>query len=282
MRIKFHKMHSLGNDFMVMSRGDEGYTPTAGAARIWGNRRLGIGFDQLLFVETDGVVPVCRVWNADGSPAGQCGNGARCVAAYLHDRHHVASPMTFKMGDTEVRAEIHADGDVTALLVPPMFGAEATGFRGACDNNGECDLVTSAGRLRFGLVSMGNPHAVTVTEADDFPVAEVGAEVQAMSEFTQGVNVGFMTIKRRDCIRLRVVERGCGETPACGSGACAAVAVGRRRGLLDERVTVCLPGGELIVEWKGEGRPMQMTGAVMTVYCGEVRIPGVVQGAGDE
>ena len=266
-------MHSLGNDFMVASMDGDAFEPAPEVVRAWGDRRRGVGFDQLLYVQTGGEMPVCRIFNADGSPAGQCGNGARCVAVYLCDHHGAASPVKFLMGETSITAEVCADGSVSAWLPPPAFGAEAAGFSGGHDN-GECELPTSAGVLSFGLVSLGNPHAVTVVGEHElsrnFPVGAVGAEIQAMSEFTQGVNVGFMAVERRGRIRLRVVERGCGETMACGSGACAAVAVGRRRNLLDEHVTVALPGGELAIEWGGGAGTMRTTGEVRVAYRGEM------------
>ena len=269
------RMESLGNRFMVFDMRD-----AAGGSyddAFYGDWVRGMpesdprrkDFDQLLVLENaeGGDAPVrCRIYNVDGSAAAQCGNGARCLAVYLHAGGQ-ARRMSVKMGEATVEAEV-GDGRVSAWLPPPSFDAESVGFTGAHDD-GECVLATSAGALKFGLVSMGNPHAVTVLDDDDFPVREVGGEVQALAEFTEGVNVGFMRVVRRDAIRLRVVERGCGETRACGSGACAATVVGCRRGLLDGCVTVSLPGGELEIEWEDDGR-VRMTTPLTEVFQGDV------------
>lgn len=272
--IEFCKMQSLGNDFMLVDARNKRWAPDTATVRAWGDRRLGVGFDQLLLLvkAANGAGAAhCAVYNADGSEAGQCGNGARCVAAYL--RANGGEPrMQFTLGDAsaEIKAEVGEDGKVTVHLAPPSFDADEIGF-GAALKGGECVLPTSSGERKFALVSMGNPHAVTqVDDVRAFPAGETGREVQALEVFKRGVNVGFMQVLGRDRLRLRVVERGCGETRACGSGACAAVVVGRRRNLLDESVRVAMPGGELEIGWAGDGQPVRMTGTAEHVYDGEV------------
>ena len=280
--IAFKKMQSLGNDFMLIDTGDRRRAPDTETIRAWADRRTGVGFDQLLMLSGNGDETRCDIYNADGSSASQCGNGARCVAAYLHERGAPAK-MHFVMGDGAVTAEIKDDGSVSVWLASPSFDTGDIGFTGALNDDGggggasadesfECVLPTSAGELTFGLVSMGNPHAVTEVKDIAAPVADIGSEIQAMKEFGNGVNVGFMQVRDRGHILLRVVERGCGETNACGSGACAAVVIGSRRGVLDEAVKVDLPGGSVNIEWRGGSDSVKMTGPSAHTFDGNIKV----------
>jgi len=256
MQLKFVKMHGIGNDFMLADR-----------MRAWGDRRLGIGFDSLLLVEVGGRY---RVFNSNGGEAEQCGNGARCIAA------HIARG---KPGDIElvslagpVSARVDEGGIVAINLGQPDFRPEALPFEAEAESQ-SYRLEVGSGQVEFGIVSFGNPHAViAVDSVDDAPVGIIGTELAAHPAFAEGVNVGFVEQVSPSCLKLRVYERGIGETLACGTGAAAAVAIGRRRGTLDARVAVDLPGGRLDVEWPGAGTDLWQTGQTTKVYEGLIEI----------
>lgn len=237
------------------------------------DRHRGIGFDQLLTVEaatSPGALAAYRIWNADGSIAGQCGNGARCVAAWLR-RDGVPMAQRFRLDspDGPVEAELRADGEVAIVLGHPRFAPAEVPLR--LEGPGpEHRLATPWGELRFGAVSMGNPHAVIeVAELAATDVAGIARWLQAQAVFPEGVNVGFAEVRADDRIALRVYERGAGETLACGSGACAAVAVLVRRGRVGRTVQVDLPGGRLRIDWPTDDAPLRMTGPAAFVFDGE-------------
>jgi len=272
-RRRFSKMHGAGNDFVLLDlrRGDAP-PPPAEVARM-ADRHRGIGFDQLLTVEaatSPGALAAYRIWNADGSIAGQCGNGARCVAAWLR-RDGVPMAQRFRLDspDGPVEAELRADGEVAIVLGHPRFAPAEVPLRlgaGALEHR----LATPWGELRFGAVSMGNPHAVIeVAELAATDVAGIARWLQAQAVFPEGVNVGFAEVRADDRIALRVYERGAGETLACGSGACAAVAVLVRRGRVGRTVQVDLPGGRLRIDWPTDDTPLRMTGPAAFVFDGE-------------
>jgi len=272
-RRRFSKMHGAGNDFVLLDlrRGDAP-PPPAEVARM-ADRHRGIGFDQLLTVEaatSPGALAAYRIWNADGSIAGQCGNGARCVAAWLR-RDGVPMAQRFRLDspDGPVEAELRADGEVAIVLGHPRFAPAEVPLR--LEGPGpEHRLATPWGELRFGAVSMGNPHAVIeVAELAATDVAGIARWLQAQAVFPEGVNVGFAEVRADDRIALRVYERGAGETLACGSGACAAVAVLVRRGRVGRTVQVDLPGGRLRIDWPTDDAPLRMTGPAAFVFDGE-------------
>ena len=284
MKIRFTKMHGLGNDFVVLdatgTRGQQ-FVPTAAQARWLADRHFGVGCDQILVVqptEVEGADFRYRIFNADGGEVEQCGNGARCFVRFVHEQG-----LTDKR---EIRVETHsgliaprleADGQVTVDMGVPRFAPADIPFLAETD-----DLIQTlefAGRsAQITAVSMGNPHAVQVVDnVDSAPVARDGPLIEAHPRFPKRVNAGFMEVVDRHAIRLRVFERGAGETLACGTGACAAVVAGIRRGLLDSPVRVATRGGELTIAWGGVGQPVFMTGPAVTVFSGEIEIPQMIR-----
>ncbi len=272
--LRFAKMHGLGNDFLVTDSFRQPVSLNAETITALADRHTGVGFDQLLLLEPDPEPAIharYRIFNADGSPAGQCGNGARCAAVYLRRLGLVqADTMVLAVDGGRIEIVLHEDGLVAVNMGEPDFRPESLP---AICNTGEnplhCTLLPHLPPA--GLVSIGNPHAVLQVEAvDTAPVEQWGPEVQALEHFPQGVNVGFMEAQAGDRIRLRVYERGAGETRACGTGACAAAAVGMARGLLGPEVTVVLPGGSLRIQWAGPGHPLWMQGPATWVYEGRL------------
>ena len=288
MRLPFTKMQGAGNDFVVLdeTRGRLGLT--AAHYRLLGDRHFGVGADQILTVRpspAEGIDFEYVIHNADGAEVEQCGNGARCFARFVRDQgltdKDVIRVQTMK-GVIEPR--LTADGRVTVNMGAPVFALEqipfdATGLTLQLQGswgNWPLALVesTHAAPVLVAPVSMGNPHAVLqVDSVDSAAVATLGPLVQASLRFPQGVNVGFMQVVDRAHIRLRVVERGVGETLACGTGACAAVVAGIRLGLLDATVAVQTRGGDLSIAWAGVGEPVMMTGPATTVFQGEIELP---------
>ena len=267
MRLKFVKMHGLGNDFMIAEWPAGQTLPDPELVRRLGDRRRGVGFDSLLLLAPGGRY---RVLNADGGESAQCGNGARCIAAWLAGGDPLDLELVSAAGP--VQARVGKDGIVSINLGVPEFTAAKVPFRAAADAPSH-RLDLKSGPVEFGVVSMGNPHAVIIVDSvDEARVATIGPEMQAHPSFPESVNVGFAEIVAPDRIRLRVYERGVGETLACGTGAAAAVATGRSRGLLDARVAVELPGGTLEVEWRGKGAELWQTGQTTKVYEGLIEI----------
>ena len=277
MRLAFTKMHGVGNDFIVFDATGPGDVPSSAELRRLSDRRTGIGFDQALVLEPPrraGTDVHYRIFNADGSEVEQCGNGARCIARLVATRRHAAldRPLTMDSPGGVVQARLRPDGLVSVAMGVPDFTPASLPFT-AAEPAPTYHLDTDAGPVEFGAVSIGNPHAVIrVREAARAPVDTVGPAVENHPRFPRRVNVGFLEIVAPDHVRLRVFERGVGETRACGTGACAAVAVGRRHGLLDENVRVDLPGGRLDIQWAGPGEPIWMTGPAERAYEGEVKI----------
>lgn len=277
MKIKFCKMHGLGNDFVVIDGMRQYVELTPEQIRALGDRHTGIGFDQLLLVEpptTAGADFCYRIFNADGSEVEQCGNGARCFVRFVHDQQltdKTAIVVETKRGMIHPRLE--ADGLVTVDMGQPHFVPAEIPFESDSDAAEQPLQLPDGTTLTIGAVSMGNPHAVTVvTDVDAAPVADLGPQVESHVRFPQRVNAGFMQIVDRNNIRLRVYERGAGETLACGTGACAAVVSGIRRGLLDSPVGVETRGGNLSIAWDGVGQSVIMTGPAVTVFTGEIEL----------
>jgi diaminopimelate epimerase len=280
--LRFSKMHGAGNDFVVLDlRRDPALARRVeadGAAlcRALADRHTGAGCDQVLTIEgpaSAGAVAAYRIWNADGSAAGQCGNGARCVAAWLVRDGTADDTAGFAIDSPAGRHGVRRTGareyevDMgVARFAPaqvPLSGDVEAGVDGF-------DVEVAGTTLRLGAVSMGNPHAVLVVDdVASAPVATLGPALQALPLFPQSVNVGFAQVEARDRIRLRVYERGAGETRACGSGACAAVAVLARRGLVDAGARVLLPGGALRIHYDRADDRVRMAGPVAFVYEGQ-------------
>ena len=272
MKLQFAKMHGAGNDVMVVRWPAGVDLPGRAQIRLWADRRLGPGFDQLMLIEGDYTGPedgAYRVFNANGGEVEQCGNGVRCVASYLAAEKGADSLSLGSAGGV-VEARILDDGTVTVNLGEPKFSPDELPF-GADNEAPSYELAIGDRRVEFGAVSMGNPHAVIITDSvENAPVGILGLEFQEHDAFPVGVNVGFMELRGTARIGLRVFERGVGETPACGTGAAAAVAVGRDRGRLDARVEVSLPGGVLEIYWQGRGSPLWLAGPTTWVYEGQI------------
>lgn len=277
MILTFTKMQGLGNDFVVIDATTIGFQPDPGLLAHLANRRTGVGCDQILVIDPPpaGQPDVdfgYRIFNADGSEVGQCGNGARCLARYVRE-HGLSDKDSLRVRTRTRTLDLiqRKDGRVRVNMgVPrleprdiPML-AQARKLR--------YTLQTEAGQSTgFGAVSMGNPHAVfEVGNVDNAPVAELGQALQENPMFPERVNVGFAHFLDPGHVRLRVYERGAGETPACGSGACAAVVIGQLWGELESSVSVYVNGGELDIEWHGEGEPVWMTGPAETVFEGAI------------
>jgi diaminopimelate epimerase len=272
-------MHGLGNDFIVFDAADAASVPSAAELRRLGDRRLGIGFDQALVLEPprrDGTDVYYRIFNADGSEVEQCGNGARCIARLVASRRHAAldRPLVMDSPGGLVQARLRPDGLVSVAMGVPDFAPASLPFEAPAEA-ATYHLDTPAGPVEVHAVSIGNPHAVIrVRDVARAPVDTVGPAVENHPRFPRRVNVGFLEIVAPDHVRLRVFERGVGETQACGTGACAAVAVGRRHGPLAEEVNVDVPGGRMIVRWPGPGEQVWLTGPAETAFEGHVDVAG--------
>jgi diaminopimelate epimerase len=272
MRIEFTKMHGLGNDFIVLDAPDGAAVPTAEQLRHLAQRHTGIGFDQALVLEkarTPGTAAFYRIFNADGDEVEQCGNGARCIAALLAGRDASApKELTLDSAAGLVHARIKGPHLVAVDMGIPSFDPASLPFEAkTAATLYRLEIADEA--VEIGAVSIGNPHAViTVASVDAAPVARLGPRIENHRRFPQRVNVGFMQIIDRAHIRLRVHERGVGETLACGTGACAAVAVGREHGSLDADVQVSVRGGELRVNWAGPGEHIWLTGPAEVSFVG--------------
>ena len=274
MRLKFSKMHGLGNDFVVLDGIRQSVALSTDQLRLLGERHFGVGCDQILLVEKPDRPDVdfrYRIFNADGGEVEQCGNGARCFVRFVHDQG-----LTNKR---EIRVEtmsgiivprLENDGNITVDMGEPVFAPERIPFISPVVDLIQ-PLMVGDEEIQITAVSMGNPHAVqVVTDVDAVPVDRQGPLIESHLRFPQRVNAGFMQVVNRQTIRLRVYERGAGETLACGTGACAAVATGIARGLLDSPVRVETRGGELNIAWQGAGTPVLMTGPAVTVFTGEI------------
>ena len=282
MRIRFTKMQGAGNDFVVLDETHERLHLTTAQYRYLADRHFGVGADQILTVRPAPAPDVdfeYVIHNADGGEVEQCGNGSRCFVRFVREQG-----LTDK---TTVRVKVHGgvitlqempDGQVTVDMGAPVFDLPQVPFAAAqatAVNDTTWQLALSNGdAVKMGVVSMGNPHAVqVVADVDTAPVLAQGPLIENHAAFPKRVNAGFMQVLSRNAVRLRVFERGAGETLACGTGACAAVVTGIRWGLLDSRVTVQTHGGTLTIEWQGGDTPVRMTGPATTVFQGEITIP---------
>jgi diaminopimelate epimerase len=276
MMLEFTKMHGLGNDFVVIDAIRQSVNLTPSQVRALADRHFGIGCDQLLLVEAATTPDTdfrYRIFNTDGGEVGQCGNGARCFMQFVHEQG-----LTDK---TRVRVETlngalellrGSDGLITVDMGVPRFTPAEIPFTAPAEDT-RYSLDLGDQRIEIGAVSMGNPHAVLcVEDISNAPVAEIGPRIENHERFPERVNAGFMQIVDRGTVRLRIYERGAGETLACGSGACAAAVIGQRWGKLDSTTRVILNGGELVVSWPGSGSPVMMTGPATTVYQGRIEL----------
>lgn len=275
-RLPFTKMQGLGNDFVVLDGVSRRLELEPAQVRHLADRRLGIGCDQVLVAEPASDPEAdfrYRIFNADGGEVEHCGNGVRCLARFLLERGLTERrELVIETCHGRAVVRICCDGPVTVDMGPPILEPERIPFRVGGQAPSYPVRVDGA-MLELGVVSMGNPHAVLrVEDVDRAPVASLGPSIEGHADFPHRVNAGFMQVLAPDHIRLRVYERGAGETLACGTGACAAVVVGRLRGWLDAAVAVDLPGGRLMIHWKGREQPVWMTGPAVSVFDGEITI----------
>ena len=276
MIIEFTKMHGLGNDFVVIDATAHPLTLNTRQIRHLADRHFGVGCDQILIVEAPRSPSTdfrYRIFNADGGEVEQCGNGARCFVRYVRERGLTdKNEIVVETAGGIIRPRIEADGRITVNMGAPRldpadipFIADALAVR--------YDIDVAGRTVMIGAASMGNPHAVLqVNDIIGAPVAEFGPLLERHPRFPKRVNVGFMEVVSRNHIRLRVFERGTGETLACGTGACAAVVTGRQWGLLDQEVAVDLPGGRLTIKWGRDENPVWMTGPAEWVYEGKIEL----------
>ena len=277
MKLQFTKMHGAGNDFVVIDATRAPFEPTPRLLARLTDRRFGVGCDQVLVVEPASTADVdfnYRIFNADGTEVGQCGNGSRCFARYVHE-HGLSdkNPIRVRTSASVLELRRVENGEVRVNMGVPQLQPRDVPFE-ADARQDRYKLGVDGLPIEFAAVSMGNPHAVMlVPDVDIALVAEIGEALQRHAAFPQRVNAGFMQIEDASHVKLRVYERGAGETLACGSGACAAVVAGRLWGRLDEAVEVHVRGGVLKIEWAGEGQPVWMTGPAETVFAGEIEWP---------
>lgn len=276
MKLRFTKMHGLGNDFVVIDGVTEPFEPTTEQVRFLGDRNFGVGFDQLLLVEPprNEETDFCyRIWNADGGEVEQCGNGARCFARFVRDKGLTdKDEIVVETASGIITLKIESNGWVTVNMGAPIlqpaqipFVAESQASSYTIDVEGEA--------LEVGAVSMGNPHVVVTVDAlSDQRVETLGPKLESHLRFPQRVNVGFMQVINRSEINLRVYERGAGETLACGTGTCGAVVAGILQGTLDHAVKAHLRGGDLSIRWEGGDAPVMMTGPAETVFEGVIEV----------
>lgn len=285
MSIAFTKMHGLGNDFVVIDAIRQNISLTPEQVKLLADRHFGIGCDQLLLVEpplTDGVDFYYRIYNADGSEVGQCGNGARCLAQFVREKGLLPVDSDNNQITVETQSGIlqlvyEPDGQITVDMGVPELNPSEIPFLSDQENIQQAARYTlklsNQKTVEIGAVSMGNPHVVIqVDDIDTASVEELGSEIERHTQFPDRVNVGFMQIVDPTHIRLRVYERGTGETLACGSGACAAVVIGNVQHVLDHNVKVTLPGGRLVVSWRGNNEHVLMTGPATTVFEGTIEL----------
>lgn len=278
MPLHFSKMHGIGNDFVVLDCRREAFSLDPAQIRALGDRHTGVGFDQLLSVEP-ARDPTCAfyygVWNSDGSPSGQCGNGVRCVAAWLHRAGAVAIGDTLRIESPSgpVTVRLLGANQVTVEMGEPIFEPARIPFEAAVAAKAY-DIELGKETASIGVVSMGNPHAVVaVADLHDPALERLGPLLTGHQRFAAQVNAGFVQQQDRRHLRLRVHERGAGWTRACGTGACAAMAVLHQRGEVDDRVQVELPGGSLQIDWAGPGQALWMTGPAAFVFEGDWAMP---------
>lgn len=272
MKIAFTKMEGLGNDFMVIDARERPLSLDAVTIRRLADRRMGVGFDQLLLLERPrdaAHAARLRIFNPDGGEVEQCGNGARCIGRYLVENDRTrARRLTLETPGREITAEVIDGHTVSVEMGVPILEPADIPFE-ARERALTYPLEVNGGQYEIGAVSMGNPHAILdVPDVDIAPVTELGPKIERHPRFPRRANVGFAQWLTRNSMRLRVWERGTGETLACGTGACAAVVWGRLAGWLDETVEVALAGGRLVISWQGEGQPVWMRGPANRVFDG--------------
>lgn len=272
MKLEFTKMHGLGNDFMVVNQVTQNIQLNSEQIRRLSDRHTGVGFDQLLLVSppsTPDVDFTYRIFNADGSEVEQCGNGARCFARFVREKgltYKDVIPVQTSSGKIELR--LVGEDQVTVNMGAPIFEPEQIPLQ-AEQRHARYKFNVDAQIEELACVSMGNPHGVLmVNDVDTAPVNELGPKLESHPRFPNKANIGFCQVVDRQHLRLRVFERGVGETRACGTGACAAAVSAIAANLVDNKVNVSLPGGRLEIEWQGEGHPVLMTGPATTVYDG--------------
>jgi len=278
MRVRFSKMHGLGNDFVLLDRVTLAFELSPERIRALGDRHTGIGFDQLLIVDPPSRPDVdftYSIYNADGTEAEQCGNGARCFARFVLDSGlTVKKHLRLQTNTGLISTTVHDNAQVEIDMGVPTYAGKDLPFTHASADKPDLQTLTAANqKFEFLPVSMGNPHAVIdVADVAHAPVTEAGPEIATHTLFPSGVNAGFCQYVDESFVRLRVFERGAGETRACGTGACAAVVAGILRGRLANKVKVSLPGGKLRVMWNGHGEPVKMLGPTATVFRGEFKL----------
>jgi diaminopimelate epimerase len=272
--MEFTKMHGLGNDFVVLDGVRQRIELTPEQVRTIANRRFGVGCDQVLLIQPSSRADAdfrYRIFNADGGEVEQCGNGARCVARFVYDRGlTMRREMTVDTLGGLIQLRIESDGEVTVNMGAPRFEPRDIPFDAPA--RADCYNLDVAGeRIEISALSMGNPHAVQIVpDVDKAPVPKQGPLIETHPRFPKRVNAGYLQILDRAHARLRVWERGAGETLACGTGACAAAVAGQVRGKLDQNVEMQLRGGRLRIQWSGEGAPVHMTGPAVTVFQGKI------------
>ncbi len=269
-------MHGLGNDFVVLDFIDHKQELSSEQIRYIADRNFGIGCDQLLALEKPNSIDndvLYRIYNADGDEVEQCGNGARCIAVYLREKRGIdKSIISAETQKGVIHLYNEANGHVRVDMGVPDFSTQGIGLNTDSQKN-EYLIDVDSQTFDFNAVSMGNPHAVIQVEGlEDYPIASIAAPIQQNALFENSVNVGFMQIVDSSNIKLRVYERGVGETLACGTGACAAVVVGRQYHGLESSVDVTLPGGSLNIQWDGDGEQVWMTGPAKLVFEGKISL----------
>ncbi len=276
MILKFTKMHGAGNDFVVLDGTRQKIDLSPEQIRLLADRRFGVGCDQILLVEKPSHTNAdfrYRIFNADGGEVEQCGNGARCFMRFVYDNKLTSKrEITVETKCGLIVPRLEEDGRVTVNMGAPIFEAMRVPFT---DGSGAISepLEVAGQTLQISAVSMGNPHAVQVVDDIELaPVATLGALIENHPRFPNRVNAGFMQITDRHHIKLRVYERGAGETLSCGTGACAAAVAGIRRGLLDSPINVATRGGMLTIAWQNNNAPVLMTGPATTVFTGEINL----------
>jgi len=274
MLLRFTKMHGAGNDFVVLDGVRQHLTLSTEQLRLLADRHFGVGCDQILLVEKPQHPEAdfrYRIFNADGGEVEQCGNGARCFVRFAHDQKLTSkTEIVVETHNGLIRPRLEVDGNVTVDMGAPVFDAARLPFT---DGTGAIsETLNVAGQtLQISAISMGNPHAVQVVEdIESAAVETLGPLIEHHPRFPKRVNAGFMQVMDKHNIHLRVYERGSGETLACGTGACAAVVAGIRRGLLDSPVSVATHGGTLTIGWDGGNTPVLMTGPAISVFSGEI------------
>jgi diaminopimelate epimerase len=275
MKLSFTKMHGLGNDFVVVDATRQPFAPTAAQSRGLADRRRGVGCDQILVIEpatAAGADFDYRIYNSDGSESGQCLNGARCVARFIAERGLSKNDrFRLRTKTTQIELQLLGDGLVRVNAGVPRLEPAQVPFTAPARALRYSVTAEDGAMLEVGVASMGNPHAVMeVPDVERAPVEAIGAALQRHPAFPERVNAGFLQVVDSGHAKLRVYERGAGETQACGSGACAAHVVGRLWGRLGAAVELQLRGGRLSMEWAGEGQPVYMTGPAATVFRGEI------------